>query len=141
LAEKFHFLYTGLRVRNLARSLRFYRGLGFREVYRGKMEHGGVFVHLRFPGSVHEIELNYYPKGNRFYTPFRPGEEFDHFGFFAKDVATWKKRALAAGGKLAREFEESKHRLVYVKDPDGVWLEVFGPKPAPKRPRAKARKR
>lgn len=133
MAKKVHFLYTGLRVRNLARSLRFYRGLGFREVSRGKMGHGGTWVHLRFPGSVHELELNYYPKGNRFYTPFRPGEEFDHFGFYAPDVRAWRDKATRAGAKLAKEFDDGNSSLVYVKDPDGVWLEAFGPKAAPPR--------
>ena len=132
------FLYSGIRVRDLERSLRFYRALGFRVRARGRMEHGGVWVHLRFPGSHHRLELNYYPRGNRFYAPWRAGTEFDHFGFYARDVAGWRRRAERAGGKVVADFVEGRSRLVYVSDPDGVWLEAFGPA-RPRRPRRRGR--
>ena len=132
------FLYSGIRVRDLERSLRFYRALGFRVESKGKMGHGGQWVHLVFPGSRHAIELNYYPKGNRFYEPFRKGSEFDHFGFFTRDVAGWHRRAIRAGATTVEDFVDGKFRLVYVSDPNGVCLEAFGPVvPA----RRKARKR
>jgi len=100
------------------------------------MGHGGEWVQMGFPGSRHWIELNYYPKGNRFYEPFVKGSEFDHFGFFAKDVAGWHRRALRAGAKKVEDFVDGKNRLVYVNDPDGVCLEAFGPA----RPRRTARR-
>jgi catechol 2,3-dioxygenase-like lactoylglutathione lyase family enzyme len=128
------FLYSGLRVRDLDRSLRFYRRFGFRVVDRGKMQHGGSWVHLRYPGSTHRLELNYYPRGNRYFEPVRRGTEFDHFGFYAPDPLAWKRSALRAGGRLAEEFVEGAYRLVYVRDPDGNWLEAFGPA-APRRRR------
>jgi len=121
------FLYSGIRVRDLRRSIAFYRSLGFRMVRRGRMEHGGQWVQMLFPGSRHWIELNFYPKGNRFYEPFRKGGEFDHFGFFTPDVERWYRRALRAGGKVVEDFVDGTNRLVYVNDPDGVCLEAFGP--------------
>jgi catechol 2,3-dioxygenase-like lactoylglutathione lyase family enzyme len=127
------FLYSGIRVRSLDRSLDFYRSLGFRVYARGRMAHGGEWVHLVFPGSRHRLELNYYPKENRFYEPFRPGSEFDHFGFHSPDVAGWKRAATRAGGKVVADFVDGTSRLVYVNDPDGVCLEVFGPARAPRR--------
>jgi catechol 2,3-dioxygenase-like lactoylglutathione lyase family enzyme len=134
--DKVKFLYSGIRVRALERSLTFYQKLGFTVFARGTMSHGGVWVHLRFPGSYHRLELNYYPKGNRFYEAFRSGTEFDHFGFYAPDPLAWKRKALAAGGKLGEEFVDGSSRLVYVQDPDGNWLEAFGPA-APRRRRKK----
>jgi catechol 2,3-dioxygenase-like lactoylglutathione lyase family enzyme len=121
------FLYSGLRVRQMARSLDFYRKLGFRVVAKGTMQHGGEWLQMRPLGSRHRIELNFYPKGNRFYEPFRTGTEFDHFGFYAPDPLAWKRKALRAGGRLAAEMVEGTQRLVYVRDPDGNWLEAFGP--------------
>jgi len=121
------FLYSGIRVHNLDRALRFYRALGFKIHARGRMGHGGEWVHLVFPGSRHWIELNYYPKSNRFYEPFRPGSEFDHFGFYSPDVEGWRQKAVRAGGRVVEEFVDGRSRLVYVNDPDGVCLEVFGP--------------
>jgi catechol 2,3-dioxygenase-like lactoylglutathione lyase family enzyme len=91
------------------------------------MEHGGKWVHLVYPHSRHRLELNYYPKANRFWEPFRAGTEFDHFGFYAPDIQAWRRTALKAGGKLAAEFVEGRFRLVYVRDPDGNWIEAFGP--------------
>jgi catechol 2,3-dioxygenase-like lactoylglutathione lyase family enzyme len=133
------FLYSGLRVRRLEPSLTFYRKLGFRVTARGTMQHGGVWVHMRYPGSAHELELNFYPKGNEFFEPFRTGTEFDHFGFYAKDPVAWKRSALRAGGTLAAEFVDGKSRLVYIRDPDGNWIEAFGPAtPRPRRRKAKA---
>jgi len=132
------FLYSGIRVRDLARSVRFYRALGFRVRSRGRMEHGGEWVHLVHPGSHHRLELNYYPRGNRFYEPFRSGAEFDHFGFYASDVAGWRKRAVRAGGKVVEDFLDGKFRLIYVNDPNGICLEAFGPARR-RRPRARSR--
>jgi catechol 2,3-dioxygenase-like lactoylglutathione lyase family enzyme len=121
------FLYSGIRVRDLRGSIAFYRALGFRIRARGTMAHGGKWVHLLFPGSHHRLELNFYPRGNRFYVPFRKGTEFDHFGFYTPDVAGWLRTARRAGARLVEEFEDGKFRLVYVDDPNGVCLEAFGP--------------
>jgi len=129
------FLYSGIRVRDLPKSIRFYRALGFRVAGRGRMKHGGQFVQLLYPGSRHWIELNYYPEGNRFFTPYRKGDEFDHFGFFTADVAAWHRKVVRAGGKVVEDFVDGTHRLVYVNDPDGVCLEAFGPARTPRRRR------
>jgi len=96
------------------------------------MGHGGKWVHLVFPGSRHRVELNFYPRGNRFYEPFRPGTEFDHFGFVVSDVERWHRRALRAGGKTVADFVDGKYRLVYVNDPNGVCIEAFGPSKVPR---------
>ena len=124
---------TGIRVRDVARSLRFYRALGHRVAARGRMRHGGQWVHLTFPGSRHHLELNYYPKGSRFYEPWKSGTEFDHFGFFARDVEEWLRKARRAGATLVADFTEGRNRLVYVSDPDGICLEAFGPARPPRK--------
>ena len=131
------FLYSGIRVHDLQRSIRFYRALGYRVAARGRMRHGGRWVHLRFPGSRHHLELNYYPKGSRFYEPMKRGTEFDHFGFFARDVEGWLRKARRAGATLVADFTEGRNRLVYVNDPDGICLEAFGPARPPPRLRGR----
>jgi catechol 2,3-dioxygenase-like lactoylglutathione lyase family enzyme len=125
------FLYSGLRVRNLARSLAFYRRLGFRVRSRGKMSHGGVWVQLLFPGSRHRLELNYYPPANRFYEPLKRGTEFDHLGFWVPDVEAWERSLRRRRIPIvARIREPAEHEnIVYVRDPDGNWIEYFGPVP------------
>jgi len=123
---KLRFLYSGIRVRDLERSVRFYQGLGFRVILRGRMDHGGTFVHLQQPRSDRRIELNYYPPGNRFYTPYRKGAEFDHFGFVTENVDAWVRRMKRLGGTVAiPAWTETGQRLGYVADPDGFVVEVF----------------
>jgi len=129
-AVKVEFVYSGLRVRDLARSLKFYRRLGFRIHRRGRMEHGGVWVHLAFPGAAQRIELNYYPRGSRFYEPPRRGTEFDHFGFRVSDVEAWERTLRRRGFPITARVRESHENLVYTRDPDGNWIEFFGPVPA-----------
>jgi catechol 2,3-dioxygenase-like lactoylglutathione lyase family enzyme len=132
---KVEFVYAGIRVRNLPRSLRFYTRLGFRVHRRGTMEHGGKWVHLRFPGAVQRVELNYYPRGNRFHTPIRRGTEFDHFGFRVSDVAAWTRRLRVMKLPIVAVVRETHENIVYTRDPDGNWIEFFGPVP-PKEPSA-----
>ncbi len=127
MPSQVRFVYSGIRVRNLARSLRFYRRLGFREVKRGGFSHGGQWVHLLFPGSPHRLELNYYPKGTPFYRPFRAGEEFDHFGFYVSDPRRWLRSVLGAGATPVIGFVDGPAQLLFVRDPDGVWLGACGP--------------
>jgi lactoylglutathione lyase len=138
---KIRFLYTGIRVRDLERSIKFYQALGMRELFRGSMAHGGQYVHLAIPGSIVRLELNYYPEGNPYYTPWGPGTEFDHLGFMADDADRWLGRLQKAGGTTAiPSWNEPGHRIGYVNDPDGVTIEVFSPLKKPKKSRPAPRK-
>ncbi|MDE1837553.1 MAG: VOC family protein [Euryarchaeota archaeon] len=136
--DRLRFRYTGIEVTDLDRSLRFYQGLGFREIYRGTMGHGGVWVHLRLLGQVTRLELNWYPRGNRFRRPYRHGSELDHLGFRVEDPETWARRARKLGGKVVARVNEPHEWLTYVADPDGIWLEFIGD--ASKRPRSPRRR-
>lgn len=124
---KMRFIYTGIRVRDLQKSLRFYRSLGFRVANRGKMEHGGVYVQLKMPFTSQMLELNYYPKGSRFYEAYKNGSELDHLGFRVEDVEERLKRLKKIGARLAvKPWSEGDTMLAFVKDPDGIWIELLG---------------
>jgi len=122
------FTYTGIRVRDLRRSLSFYtRVMGFKEVQRGRMRAGGVFVQLKQPRSDQVLELNYYPRRTKYYERFRNGSELDHLAFWERDVERKYKEILANGGSKAIEpFIEGGYRLAFAKDPDGIWIELLG---------------
>jgi catechol 2,3-dioxygenase-like lactoylglutathione lyase family enzyme len=90
------------------------------------MEHGGRWVHLAMSRQPQVLELNFYPRTNRFYEPFHTGTELDHLGFFVKDIDTWVRRAQRLGGKVTVDFSETHERLAYVRDPDGIWIEFVG---------------
>ena len=133
------FRYVGVEVRDLGRALHFYQGLGFRVLFRGTMEHGGIWVHLRLPHQAQRLELNWYPPGSRFKRTYRPGSELDHLGFRVDDPEMWARRAVRLGGHLVDRVEEEHEWLVYVADPDGIWLEFIGDPVQRKRRRTRRR--
>lgn len=119
--------YAGIRVTNLARATRFVtRGLGLEEVRRGRMGHGGVWVLFRDPTSHQQLELNWYPKGSKYATPFVAGEGLDHLGFRVNDLAAASRRVQSAGGRLVDEIKwRGKVVLAYFEGPDGFWVELI----------------
>lgn len=134
------FIYTGIRVRNLDRMLRFYTyALGMKQAHRGRMTHGGVFLYLRSPGRMRGIptvspgrglELNYYPPSSRFYERPRAGSELDHIGFWVKNVDETYEDLIHKGARTAvKPFSEGRFRLAFVKDPEGNWIELIGHSP------------
>lgn len=89
------------------------------------MPHGGRYVHLRTPGSQQRLELNWYPVGSRFYTRYRAGEEMDHLAFVVPDVRQAYRELTRKGVKVAVSPARSRGTEVYVKDPDGIWIELL----------------
>lgn len=114
--------YTGIRVRDLDRSRRFYcEGLGLVSVETGRMAAGGHWEELRDPESGARLELNYYPDN----PPYREGDELDHLGFVVEDVASAISRLRALGARVRiPPFQEGGDRLAFLSDPDGVWVEL-----------------
>lgn len=124
---KYRFYYTGIRVRDLKRSLDFYRkALGMKVTNRGTMNHGGEYVQLVGPGSRQKLELNWYPPGSRFAAPYRKGEEMDHLAFVVDDVRRAYRELVKKGAKPGIPPEKARGIEVYVKDPDGIWIELLG---------------
>jgi len=123
---KFRFYYAGIRVRDLKKSLDFYTdAVGMKVVNKGTMPHGGKFVQLRGRGSKQTLELNWYPPGSRFYSEYRVGDEIDHLAFVVKDSGKAYRELISKGATPAVSPAESKGTEVYVKDPDGIWIELL----------------
>ena len=100
-----HLDYAGIRVTNLPKAVRFFtRGLGLNELRRGRMAHGGVWVLLGDGISGQRLELNWYPKGSRYATPFVPGEGLDHIGVRVNSMAAAGKQLRKAGALKVDEF-------------------------------------
>jgi len=80
------------------------------------------------PSTDQRLELNWYPKGSRFYEKYRNGSELDHIGFKVDDSEKWYKLLIRRGAKpAAKPFGDESETLAYVKDPDGIWVELIGP--------------
>jgi catechol-2,3-dioxygenase len=99
------FWYTGIRVKNLEVSVRFYReALGFQVVLKGKMTaHEGTYVHMRTPTGKQILELNYYPKTSKFYEECVNGSELDHLGLYVSNVREQYRRLTKLGCESAVE--------------------------------------
>ena len=115
--------YTGIRVRDLARSIRFYtEGLGLRRGPTGRMAAGGTWQELQDPATGAVLELNYYPGD----PPYREGDELDHLGFRVDDLDATVARLVTLGARLRiPAFSEPPERLAFLSDPDGVWVELI----------------
>jgi len=128
MGDAMTFTYTGIRVRDLKRSLAFYmKVMGLEEVHRGRMRAGGIFVQLKDPRSSQMLELNFYPRGTKYYERFKSGSELDHLAFREREVDGRYEKLLAKGcTKAVEPFSEGGYRLAFVKDPDGIWIELLG---------------
>lgn len=124
---------VGLRVTDLRRSLRFYtRALGLKIVRKGDTRSwgGGLWVLLKDPKSHRMVELNWYPKASRFYSPFRAGDSLDHLDFDigVADRAVLEKvyRGLLRNGGKPTGYHPATTEgwMASVKDPDGNWITV-----------------
>ena len=92
------------------------------------MSHKGKWVHLIDPQTKQMLELNWYPRGSKYYGKYRNGSELDHIGFTVDDAVKWFDVLLRRGAKPAAEpFGDANETLAYVKDPDGIWIELIGP--------------
>lgn len=130
-------IYTGLRIRNMNRSIHFYKILGFRQTLRGRSALG-EYAQLEHRNSGFTLELNHFPRGSRVYEPFRKGTELDHFGFEVDDVDAWIEKLRKVGGRVKwKPFDcqiviyrrgTFNGRAAYVADPDGIWIELLGPR-------------
>lgn len=130
------FEYTGVRVRNLPRAIRFFtEGLGLKLGPSGRMAAGGLWQELHDPETKAILELNFYPGD----PPYRVGDELDHLGFRVGDLDAVVERLVGLGARVEiPPFEEGEMRLVFLSDPDGLWVELYerrgGEEPPTSRP-------
>jgi len=126
--------YAGLRVTQLARSVRFYtKVLGLKEIRRGDARSvgAGIWVLLEDPKTKQHLELNWYPKGSAFGGKFTLGEGLDHLGFLlgrvpASALQREYDRLLRHGARpVGIPPEKTDGWTAYVTDPDGHWIEIF----------------
>jgi lactoylglutathione lyase len=121
-------IYTGIRVKDLDKSIEFYtKLLGMKQTGRQKIEAtGGEVASLASEDGGHEIELNYYPPGSRFYSNYVVGEGLDHLAFKVENLDKFLEEASKAGYPSAVDMKTGTSHWAYVEDPNGIYVEVFG---------------
>ena len=121
------FTYTGIRVKDLEESVRFYTGLlGMKEIGRSKIDTtGGEVVTLVSEEGGPQLELNFYPKGSKFAAKFAAGEGLDHLAFKVGDLDKALAEAARTGHRTILDIKTTASRWAYIKDPNGIYIELF----------------
>jgi lactoylglutathione lyase len=125
----FRFIYTGIRVKNMDESIRFYtRVLGMKiEEELEKMEPTkGKVITLKSPDSSQLLELNYYEEESPFYAPYANGEDLDHLAFDVENlestVADLKRKGIEI---VVEPYQIGGWREAFIRDPNGIWIELL----------------
>lgn len=120
------FLHTRIRVRDLERSVSFYRDvIGLAESGRSISPMGNQLAYMRDEISGHEIELCFQPGKPDFKFP----EDIVHVAFQVDDLDAVGERL----GALGIPFTDGPHRsargsaLAFIDDPDGYEIELLQP--------------
>jgi lactoylglutathione lyase len=130
---KFTFAYTGIRTRDLDRSIAFYTDvLGLKLLDRTVItQNKGEFASVGNDTKGHSIEINWYADDSPVAGPFREGEELDHLAFYVEDFDAAMTYLEEQGYPRVLGPIESKSSIwAYVQDPDGIYVEVFASKHA-----------
>ena len=125
--------HTAISVRNLDKSLNFYKTLGFKEVHRYNEPDGSMsIVHLKLSESFLEI---FAYKNNENLQELQYGFANEpenigvkHIALRTDDIeATLKElKGLGLADKETQITEgRTKVRYFFIKDPDGVWVELI----------------
>lgn len=117
---QFSFYHTNYNVRDLDRSLAFYRdALGLTEQRRICSEDGAfIIVYLGDGVSPFQLELTWLRDWDRAYNL---GDNEFHLAFHADDFAAAHARHAEMGCIC---FENPQMGIYFISDPDGYWLEI-----------------
>jgi lactoylglutathione lyase len=124
---KAKFTYVGIRVIDLQQSIDFYTKLLDMKVRdRSKIEQTkGEVVSLESKDGGFSLELNYYEKGSPHYAEYVVGEGLDHLAFNVDNLTKALEETRSLGYQVVLEMKTSASRWAYIKDPNGIWIELF----------------
>ena len=117
---QFTFAHNNFNVRDLDRSLAFYReALDLREVDRITARDGSyIIVYLGDGQTPHQLELTWLRDWDRAYNL---GDNEFHLAFRADDFAAAHHKHQQMG---CIRFENPAMGIYFIADPDGYWLEI-----------------
>jgi len=128
----FRFIYTGIRVRNIEESVKFYTdvlGMAIVEPIQRMVPTKGSVATLKSPDSEQVLELNYYEQDSPFNSTYVNGEDLDHIAFDVQDLTATVEQLKQKGIEVVVEpYAIGKSvgwKEAYVKDPNGIWIELL----------------
>lgn len=121
------FVHVATRTKDLEGAITFYEQLGMRCTRRRELTKGKATLAFMEPEAGNfAIELVYNWGRD---TAYDGGERFGHFAFDVDDVEAEYARLLAAGGtdvgRPPAPLQGDGHRIAFVADPDGNWVELI----------------
>jgi len=127
MSMKSKFMYVGIRVTDLEKSIDFYTNtLGMKISGRSKIEQTkGETVGLQTEKDGFTLELNYYEKDSPYNTKYVVGEGLDHLAFKVDDLDKALEEVKKAGHRTILQMKADGGRWAYIEDPDGNWIELF----------------
>jgi catechol 2,3-dioxygenase-like lactoylglutathione lyase family enzyme len=115
-----------IRVRDLERSVRFYRELGLRPAARTRMSDGTEVVWLRDPRTHQLLEVFQLSRSSPLFVPFGKRSRVENAILFSlNDLRSVWSRLRRLGAKRVTEFEDRGVRLTFIRDPDGTLIELL----------------
>jgi len=137
----FRMTYTGIRVKDMEDSLRFYTeilGMQMVEALQSTPPTKGRVVTLQSPDSSQVLELNWYEAGSRFGPIYSNGEELDHLAFECEDLSDAVPELERRGVEVVVRPREIGAAIGWneasVKDPNGIWIELLQSRRKPSAP-------
>ena len=124
--------HTAISVRNLDKSLDFYKTLGYEQVHRYDEEDGSMsIVHLKLGSSFLEIFVytknKNIPKVNYEYANNLEDIGVKHIALETDDIeaalSDLRSKGLA-NNETKITFGRTKVSYFFIQDPDGVWVEI-----------------
>jgi methylmalonyl-CoA/ethylmalonyl-CoA epimerase len=111
----------------MKKSIDFYtKFLGMKDKGHSRIEATkGDVVFLESGDGKFGIELNHYDAKSPYNAKYVVGEGLDHLAFGVDDLDKSLERAKKLGYRFLKEVKTEKSRWAYVKDPNGIWIELF----------------
>jgi methylmalonyl-CoA/ethylmalonyl-CoA epimerase len=121
------FIYVGIRVKDLEKSIEFYtKVLNMSLKGRAKVEQcNGETVDLESEKSGFPLELNFYEKDSPYNYPYSVGEGLDHLAFKVDNLNRALEEAQRLGHSAFLKTKSDGGRWAYIEDPNGIWIELF----------------
>ncbi len=122
-------LHTSITVKNMDDSIGFYtKVMGMKLRARREIkENDAEIAFLDVDGTNHEIELTWWRKK----TDYADGDQLDHMAFEVEDLNRAIEKMRAMKVEVAKEpYSLGSSRIAFIKDPNGIWLELIEKKSA-----------
>ena len=118
--------HTSITVKNMEESIKFYRDvIGLKFVSRREIpENKAEIAFVEGDGGGSSLELTYWSEKK----DWVDGDQLDHIALAVPDVEKAVKEFKRKGVEITKEpysLQGSKHKIAFIKDPNGIWIELI----------------